>query len=967
MKPAGDGIRMPDGNVLKIEQLVVTLRMTGAVRLHFLHGYVLHGLISNALRVESDVLPTTLMPFACESGRVRFGPGDDYRFGLTVLGEASPLIPALGKGLARIGRQLSPADAAPPSLSGNFEVGDICVVPVPVDPVPSGAGLSKIRLRFISPLRLARPEIDRRPGKTNLDGESFSADHFLNHLWRRLFFLTHGRSATSGEHSTLCPNVPHDTTVSDRRLLWIDMPCRGQDRSAKGRPGGWTTGGVLGSVQLQNVTDEWLDLIRIGRRLHVGEKTNLGFGRYVIDEEWSAEDEPFRPSRTIADRLTNPHLLTAALSHIKESGTAAGIDGTTPEDAWAEREAVVERVRHRLTSGEYRPQALRGIVIEKPRGGLRALAIPTVADRCVQRAAVEIVGPAIDTLLEDCSFAYRKGFSRSQAATAIQKAHDAGYRYLLDADIEGFFDAVDWHRLRGTIEALYPLDGITDLFMNWIAAPVVYEGRTIERTQGLPQGSPISPLLSNLFLDAFDEELLGRDYRLVRYADDFVVLCKDLPAAERARDDARAALEALGLRLHPDKTSVTSFEAGFSYLGYLFCRSVVLEQKTVPKDSKSAADDPKVGSLSWLAQTSFRSTKSAATGEGRSAPEPPVTVPLQEVRPTRRFQTNPLYLSGYGTRVWKEGGRLVVEEQDGDRAEVPLRNVSHVVMLGQVGMTLPALLALARHGVPVYACRRSGELDVPLVQQTPDWRLWAAQGAKSDDKGICLEFARSIVRAKLHNSATLAVRFKMTGAPYTAGRMRVLERSCLDQPTLDGLRGLEGRGAALFFGLLRDSLPAEWGFRTRERHPPPDPINALLSLGYTLLYNHVSSALEEAGLNPRIGFFHQPRGAYHALACDLQEEFRHLVDALVWSLVRRREIRPGDFAPSADGRYPCLLNTAARRLYLSSFEQRLAASFHPPGWADKIPYREFIYRQAVACRDVVQERQPVYCPLRIHA
>jgi CRISPR-associated protein Cas1 len=967
--PSGCGIRLPDGSTLRIERLVVSLRMTGTARFHFLHGYVLHGLVTDALQLAEDALPETLIPFACEAGRVHFGPGDEYHFGLTVLGEAQKLVPALGSGLSRIGSKRYSPGTPSPCLDGNFEVSEIHVLPDAGDPEPMAdtANPSDLCLRFLSPLRLARADADKRPGKTNLDGTCFPAGHFLTHLWRRLFFLTHGRSATHEEQAARCPAVPDDVTTCDLKLLWIDLPCKGRDGHAKGRPGGWTTGGVLGSVRFRNVPAAWLEMLQLGQQVHVGEKTSLGFGRYWISGQGDPADDPFRPALTIPDSLAAPQRLAAALAHFHQAGTAAGIDGVTPADASAEAEEVVRSIRHLLESGEYRPKTLRGIVLEKPHGGLRALAVPTVADRCVQRAAVEILGPAIDTLLEDCSFAYRKGFSRTQAASAIQRAHDAGYRYVLDADIEGFFDAVAWDRLRAKLEALYPLDGIAGLIMEWVAAPVIYEGRTIVRTQGLPQGSPISPLLANLFLDEFDEELLGRDYRLVRYADDFIVLCRDLSEAERARDDARAALEALGLRLHPDKTSVTSFDAGFSYLGYLFCRSTVVERKKMPHATSTPAGALEVGALSWLAQVPFKRAAAIAANGQCEPPGRPETAPLQEVRPTHRFQANPVYLSGYGTRVWKQGGRLVVEEQDGDKSEIALREISHVVMIGRVGMTMPALLALARHGIPVYACKRSGELDVPLVQQTPDWRLWAAQGAKADDEKLCLDISRAIVQAKLHNSATLAVRFAMAEARSTASRIRLLERSCLNQPSLDGLRGLEGRGAALYFGMLRDSLPQEWGFKTRERHPPPDPVNALLSLGYTLLYNHVSSALEEAGMNPRIGFFHQPRGAYHALACDLQEEFRHLVDALVWSLIRRREICPNDFDPSADGRYPCLLSTAARRHFIKSFEKRLASSFQPDGWAQKITYREFIYRQAVACRDVVQDRQPAYCPLRIHA
>ena len=124
-------------------------------------------------------------------------------------------------------------------------------------------------------------------------------------------------------------------------------------------------------------------------------------------------------------------------------------------------------------------------------------------------------------------YAYRRGFSRQGAARAIEQAYAEGYRYVLDADIRAFFDRVDWTILFAKLEALYPDEPLVELLRAWIEAPVLFDGRHIERHCGLPQGSPVSPLLANLYLDTFDEELLDQDFRLVRFADDFVVLAKD--------------------------------------------------------------------------------------------------------------------------------------------------------------------------------------------------------------------------------------------------------------------------------------------------------------------------------------------------------------------------------------------------------------------------------------------------------
>ena len=192
-------------------------------------------------------------------------------------------------------------------------------------------------------------------------------------------------------------------------------------------------------------------------------------------------------------------------------------------------------------------------------------------DRVAQRAVAEVLATAVDTLLEDCSYAYRKGFSRAGAARALEVAYQEGYRYVLDADIESFFDAVDHGRLVAKLDALWPLDPVVALLEEWVRAPVVFGGRRIDCDRGLPQGGAVSPLLANLYLDELDEEVLGAGFRLVRYADDFVVLAKDLEEARRAQEVVREALAELGLRLHPEKTAVRSFDDGSATLDTCSC------------------------------------------------------------------------------------------------------------------------------------------------------------------------------------------------------------------------------------------------------------------------------------------------------------------------------------------------------------------------------------------------------------
>jgi CRISPR-associated protein Cas1 len=715
----------------------------------------------------------------------------------------------------------------------------------------------------------------------------------------------------------------------------------------------------------------------LGQYVFAGEKTHYGLGRYVIEECYAAEADPFRPARTLLSRL-EPELLEEALDNVIEHSTAPGVDGNTPEAYSEARDQIAEQVAAELRADSYRPSPLRGFLAAKDNARVRALTVPTVRDRMVQRAACELLGPAIETLLEDCSYAYRKGFSRAGAVRAIERAYEDGYRHVLDADIESFFDAVDWTQLLSKLDALFPFEPLVRLVEEWVKVPVVFERSVIQRERGLPQGAPVSPLLANLYLDEFDEELLGRDYRLVRYGDDFVVLCRDLETAQRAREEVRAKLAELGLKLSEEKTSIRSFDEGFTYLGYLFCRALVLEKKrgrdAVPADITSDS----IPSASWLVQVPFERIRSLMLRQGGQSgrvvitpdePAPPVevvplaprnvTAPAGVVLNDRR----PFYVTSFDTSLRKEGDALVACVPGKDPLTIPVGSLSHVVCYGRVRVTVPVLLALADQGVPTYFCRRSGELKGVFGAPPADWELWMAQAKLAGDEASRVSFAREIVAAKLHNYAALVVRFELVRAPEVAEELRGLEAACVNKTTLEAMNGLEGRGAAAYFGAMRETLHEEWAFCGRRTRPPSDPVNALLSFGYTLLYYHLSTALLAAGLNPRIGLYHRERGTYHALACDMQEEFRHLVDAQVWAMINRREVKPSDFHASEDGRFPCLLGQEPRRKFIATFERRLSTEFTPPS-GETTTYRAFMDAQVRQLKELFGGRINRYRPLR---
>jgi CRISPR-associated protein Cas1 len=231
---------------------------------------------------------------------------------------------------------------------------------------------------------------------------------------------------------------------------------------------------------------------------------------------------------------------------------------------------------------------------------------------------------------------------------------------------------------------------------------------------------------------------------------------------------------------------------------------------------------------------------------------------------------------------------------------------------------------------------------------------------------VCLAFARRVVEAKLHNAATLVVRFGFDAAPERGAELRALRDACGSATTVHQVLGYEGRGARLYFEGWAASLDATWGFTRRIKHPSPDPINALLSLTYTVLHQHVGSALVAAGLDPRIGLIHRERGAHHALASDLQEEFRHLAEGVVWSGVRHGWITPDQFALVGGDAPVSRMTGELRRRVVRTMEQRLFSEFTPLGGGRRT-YREFMDGQARRFAELLGDGMSGYRPLRLRA
>jgi RNA-directed DNA polymerase len=276
---------------------------------------------------------------------------------------------------------------------------------------------------------------------------------------------------------------------------------------------------------------------------------------------------------SLIDKVSAPATLELAWTKVRSRNGAAGVDGQSLARFAARSADYLAELSEALRAGRYRPQPVRRVDIPKGDGGTRPLGIPAVKDRIVQTAMKLVTEPIFEVTFLEGSYGFRPGRGCHDALREVDRLIREGFTHVVDADLARYFDSIPHKRLLERVEEQISDGRVLDLLWAWLKADVMRGTQRWTPTTGAPQGAVISPLLANIYLHPLDARMAALGYRMVRYADDFVVLCKSREEADAALAEIRQWVGDNSLALHPDKTHVGDCRKageGFDFLGYRF-------------------------------------------------------------------------------------------------------------------------------------------------------------------------------------------------------------------------------------------------------------------------------------------------------------------------------------------------------------------------------------------------------------
>lgn len=943
--------------LLPIRAVSIRLKLLSALRPEFFHHAQLASILDEIIKKANLPKQRKGIWFeAQESGRTTYQRNNEYFFNLFCIATSYPLFIEVLDSIRRLPDNSWPQENQNDVFNGKFRFNGLNDY-FTQKPIKHQNELStydeqaletelvfwkqqeSLVLRFLSPAQLKNKQKKRGKRKFIGDRGDFKTGDIENRIVDSL-------SRISPKLKIQFAGLDASYQEVSDRLFWTDN----KQTLINGKMNSF--GGALGEISLSDPSKELhhLPLIVLGQYIGIGEKRNQGLGRYRLETEKGLFKTP-TIKRALSHQQRSAKIGTLELAcyniarkhpYIRKYIDRTFLENDPEIEEQLEDKKMLEHVNlhalsYEIENESYEASILQGVILNKAGKNPRPLAVPPLEDRIAQRAVVEIMGVDIDKLSTIDSYGYRKGKSRMNARDKIMLLNRQGYEWFFDADIEDFFDLVKHAEIELRLKSFFPDEPLVSLIMDWIRAPVKFDGEIISRPTGLPQGSSVSPMLANLLLEDLDSDLESQGMKLIRFADDFVIVCKSEKQAKQAAQRADQSLQELGLEFNPKKTDIGHFRDGFSFLGYHFIDGLVVEtQKNKRKKGKLTLEN--IPPSSWLAtilhqrpQLLDKLNKNLEKKYQKNDLSRITSTPKQK-SPELPFNElgSTLFITPPGKYLHQKNGRLEIIDSESKQvlSQQNWNDLNKIIIIGRHNLSQQAQISAMKQGINIHYCSAGGKYlgvtsNSQASQEGP--QLWLQQqNIFTNQNKLILPLIKQLIEAKIHNQIEV-IRQRIRHSedkennPITAMQSLVIDLK--QAQNTSQIRGYEGQASALYFSQLKKWIPEEFEFSTRQKRPSTDPFNALLSLGYTIIYSHTASILHIAGLYPWQGFFHQGYGRHMALASDLMETYRHIVDRTAMTVLRSGQLKTEDFYILPDG--SCRLTQDAIRIYLKQLSARI--------------------------------------------
>lgn len=642
--------------------------------------------------------------------------------------------------------------------------------------------------------------------------------------------------------------------------------------------------------------------------------------------------------------------LTDGWRRVFENGGASGGDRVSCDAFGIGVNRRLEDLSRDLKQGSYHPGPLRQVDIPKASGGLRRLSIPCIRDRIVQSAVAMTLSPLFEAEFEDVSYGYRPGRSVKQALARVQSLRDEGWHFTVDADIEGYFDNLSHDLMMERLLRSVTESPLTSLVSLWLETGA-------DHGRGLSQGSPLSPLLSNLFLDDLDEALIQTPFRLVRFADDFVVMTKSLKDAEKAFSMIGGLLDRFGLSFNQKKTRIRSFDESLRFLGAVFVRNMVI------RESPELGGDAPERLLRAIAerdreQEQKRERFEAHEGAQASAGYDKGVRTLYVHGRDRDISLKNLGFAIHGSAIGAGGDTGGHAGENRLLAAIHPSQIDRMEIGPHASVSTEALRNALTFGVDVAFVNGHGEtlgnLNGPLPSRS---RRHLAQARHVLNPDLRLACAKHFVLARLRNQRALLRRLNQRrGLEFVdqicSQYVRPL-RAVEHATSQENLMGYEGEATARYWRGWSALLLHGWSLDRRRRRPAGDPVNIALNCAAGLLERDTRNVVVAAGLNPGFGMLHSVDDGRDALVYDFMEIFRaSLMESVVLEAFNTRMLRPEHFEPMAEGQRMINAGFAA---IVRAYEERACGLVASTREGRRVTWRRLMLEQAQAFAAYVEE------------